>query len=270
MKATFFHDAKLMYDESEKKYYTAGGLNQKFLKKYLRYFDSITLVTRKTILKQEDKTKVSLCNEQNVSFKSIKEENVTNIILGKYNILIKNEVNKSDFCIIRLPSFIGVIALHYVMKENKKFLIELVGCPFDSLWNYGNLQGKMIAPIMYLITRYYVSKAQNVIYVSNEFLQHRYPNKQCNIGCSDVNLLYINNDILVKRLEKINQKEENNRYKLGLIGSLNVKYKGHATAIKAISYLKDTSIELHFLGSGKYDKWKILSKKLRSRKSSFF
>ena len=197
-------------------------------------------------------------------FKPIEEQNIIKIVIGKYNNFIKEEVKKSDFCIIRLPSFIGTIALHYAIKEQKKYLVELVGCPWDSFWNYGNLQGKIVAPIMYGITRYYVSKAINVIYVSNEFLQRRYPNRHCSIGCSDVNLLYIDDNILLKRLKKINSKNKDDKYNIGLIGSLNVKYKGHATAIKAISYLKNKNIELHFLGGGKFDNWKRLAKKWRS------
>jgi hypothetical protein len=31
---------------------------------------------------------------------------------------------------------------------NKKLVVEVVGCAWDSLWNYGNLKAKMYAPIL--------------------------------------------------------------------------------------------------------------------------
>ena len=66
MKAVFFHGAKLKYDEGTKMYYTSGGLNKQFLSKYLKYFDNITLVTRKVKLKEEERQKVGICSGKNI------------------------------------------------------------------------------------------------------------------------------------------------------------------------------------------------------------
>ena len=120
------------------------------------------------------------------------------------------------------------------------------------------------------MTKHYVKKAKNVIYVSNEFLQKRYPNKNNNIGCSDVNLWYIDENVLKKRLKKIESKKKDDIYKLGIIGSLNVNYKGHSQAIKALSILNNSNVQLHFLGAGNKEKWQQLAKKYKVEEQVFF
>ncbi len=270
MKAVFFHGAKLKYDEKNDKYYTFGGLNKEFLVKYLEYFDSVTLVTRKEKIKDSEREKISECNAENIFFNPISNFSMLKLFLGKYNKKIKEEIQKNDFCIMRMPNLISFVAIHYAIKMNKDYLIEMVGCPWDAFWNYGNIKGKLMAPFMYIMTKHYVKKAKNVIYVSNEFLQKRYPNKNNNIGCSDVNLWYIDENVLKKRLKKIESKKKDDIYKLGIIGSLNVNYKGHSQAIKALSILNNSNVQLHFLGAGNKEKWQQLAKKYKVEEQVFF
>lgn len=248
MKTIFFHDTKFIYDGKD--YYTRGPLNQEKFNEYKEYFGEITVVCRGKGI------------ENNKQF--IKEKNKINdvnfiVVNSKYKGIrkkIKEQVQKSDFAIVRLPSFIGVTAIHYLNKYKKEYIVEMVGCPFDALWNYGNIKGKLVAPIMTVLNKYYVRKAKNVLYVSNEFLQKRYPNKNYNIECSDVNIEEISKSVLENRLNKIETKKKEEPIKIGLIGSLDIKYKGHNLAIKAIDLLKEQyNIELHFLGAGNPDNW---------------
>ena len=264
METTFFHDTRFIYDGKD--YYTRGPLNQEKFNEYMKYFGNMTVVSRQE--DSEGKNKVFAVSKnkiQGVNFITV-NSNYKGMI-GK----VKEQVKSTEFAIVRLPSFIGITALHYLKKYNKKYMIEVVGCAFDAFWNYGNIQGKMIAPIMYILNRYYIKNAENVLYVSNEFLQKRYPNKKNSIGCSDVNIDTILEEILEKRIKKIENKKKNGIIKIGLIGSLNVKYKGHEIAIKAISKLKDKyDIELHFLGAGDKENWKDLIKKCNVEKNVIF
>ena len=264
METTFFHDTRFIYDGKD--YYTRGPLNQEKFNEYKKYFGNITVVSRQEDLKGKNKYFVVSKNKlQGINFITVN---------SKYKGMIKKvreQVKNTEFAIIRLPSFIGITALHYLKKYDKKYMIEMVGCAFDSFWNYGNMKGKIIAPIMYVLNRYYIKKADNVLYVSNKFLQKRYPNKKNSIGCSDVNIGTISEKILEKRIEKIENKKKNDIVKIGLIGSLNVKYKGHEIAIKAISELKDKyNIEIHFLGAGDKENWKNLIEKYDVEKNVVF
>lgn len=264
METTFFHDTRFIYDGKD--YYTRGPLNQEKFNEYKQYFGNITVVSRRE--DSEGKNKVFT-----VPKNIIKGINFI-YVNSNYKWMIrkvKEQVKNTEFAIVRLPSFIGITALHYLKKYNKKYMIEVVGCAFDAFWNYGNMQGKLIATIMYIINRYYIKNAENVLYVSDEFLQKRYPNKKNSIGCSDVNIDTISEEILENRIKKIENKEKSDIIKIGLIGSLNVKYKGHEIAIKAISKLKNKyNIELHFLGAGDKENWKDLIKKCNVEKNVIF
>lgn len=249
MKAVFFHDCKLkLYNE---KYYTNGGLNREFLKNYLNYCDSLTIVTR---LKKEENLKeesYSLCNQENVNFDCVNSLNVISLLIGNIGRKIEENMKKADYAIIRLPSFIGYKAAYEANKLKKPYLVELVGCPFNSLWYQGRLVSKIIAPISYLLNKYFIKKASHVCYVTEKFLQKRYPTKGKSIGCSDVNLLNLEEENIKKRLERINNLDSNTVIKFGIIGPLNMKYKGQDIAIKALSKLKDhMQFELHLLGIG--------------------
>ena len=165
--------------------------------------------------------------------------------------IIKNEVQKTNFAVIRLPSIIGLEACKQCEKQDKPYLIEMVGDPFDALWNYGKISYKVIAPFYSLQNKIAIKKAKNVIYVTREYLQSRYPNEHDNIGISDVQLPKTNKEVIRKRVKRIKEYTIDTIYKIGLIGSLNVDFKGHDTAIKAIKILRDEygkKVELYLLG----------------------
>lgn len=270
MNVVFFHDSRFKYDNDS--YYATGGLNSKVLAEYLNYFDDVTICARKNkILKNEDLTKFSKIELEKCSFSCV--TSLKNAYF-KERKQIKRNVENHDFAIIRMPSFIGIIAFFYVKLLHKPHLIEMVACPYDSLNNYGKLFYKILAPLVMLINKLIVSKADNVIYVSNEFLQKRYPNKKNNIGCSDVRIEKCENTTLANRIDKIENYNENTIYKFGLIGSLNVNFKGHETAIKSLAKLKDSlKFELHFLGYGTEERkeyWKQFAKECGIEERVFF
>ncbi|HDX9587163.1 TPA: glycosyltransferase [Bacillus pseudomycoides] len=181
--------------------------------------------------------------------------------LGIINKIIDKHVSDASYLISRLPSILGSIAIKSSEKHKIPYAVEMVACPWDSLWNYGNLKGKLMAPLMFLYTKKLVKNAENVIYVTNEFLQKRYPNYNNNIGCSDVEIYDADEEILNTRLDrKLNKKSS---IKIGLIGGLNTKYKGHDFAFEATQILsKEYNVELHLLGNGDVERRKSQIKKM--------
>ena len=152
---------------------------------------------------------------------------------------IRNALDESELCFIKLPTNIGIMMYHEVIKRKKKCIVEVVGCVWGTLWNYGTIKAKVIAPILYVLNRYYIRKSKNVIYVSNQFLQKKYPTLGNSISCSDVRLPIIEEEILQKRIEKIENIKDDYIYRLGLIGALDLNYKGHEIAIKALERVKE-------------------------------
>ena len=84
-------------------------------------------------------------------------------------------------------------------KLGKPVLVEVVACVFDALWNY-DYRGKLLAYYKYFKYKQVIKKSVFVIYVTNKFLQSRYPTDGKSIGLSDVDLNMHDDLVLHKRL----------------------------------------------------------------------
>ena len=150
------------------------------------------------------------------------------------------------------------------ISDPDDYVVEVVGCAWDSLWYYGNIKAKLFAPIMYHKTKKEIKGAKNVIYVTEKFLQKRYPTKGKQLGCSDVSLPNVNNkEILEIRQKKINE-NNSNKIILGTIGNIDVSCKGHKLALKAVAKLKKQgyNVEYQLIGGGKGKRLKKIAQKL--------
>jgi glycosyltransferase involved in cell wall biosynthesis len=278
MKVSFFHDAKLIKDKSSN--YYSIGFTYNIWRRYLSVFDELVISTRifaKHPNKVEEEYKgYQISSGENVFFSPISEYQGIRDILTNYTSIkkqIRNSLINSDAAIIRLPSIIGILACREAKKLNKKIIIETVGCSWDAFWNYGSLVSKLVAGPMFLLQRKYTKSAPFVIYITKNFLQKRYPSKGVNAeGVSNVMVTTPNSEIFNMREKRILNFNSENKVKIGLIGSLNVNYKGHETAIKALSYLKNKGFkaELYFVGGGDPARWKKIAEQNNVLNSSHF
>ncbi len=137
-------------------------------------------------------------------------------------------------------------------EQNKKFMSFVVSCAWDAYWNHGIL-GKMLAPYKFLQASYTIKHSDYVLYVSNEFLQNRYPTDakyQC--GCSNVRIDKLDDSILEKRLDFID-KWDGKELRIATTGAVDVRYKGHEYMLRALYDLKQkgkTNIHYYLLGGG--------------------
>src|SRR5690606_20540261 len=92
-----------------------------------------------------------------------------------------------------------------------------------------------------------VERSFGVTYVTENFLQNRYPTF-ATITEYASNVQIPVNDTFAKdvHIEALKNSSKNSILKLGIIGNLNVKYKGFDVALKALKELKDTSPEIRF------------------------
>lgn len=270
MKATFFHDAPLFYKEKE---VYSIGFGYEVWQRYLKVFDYLVVVARSRETRDFDAARLKKSSGDNVSF--VKVPNFKSIrTLYKYfgaRKIIDEEVKKAEAIITR-NSTIGNIAVKYAIKYQKPYAYEIVGCPWDTLWNYGNIQGKILAPFAYLRTKKIAKNSKFTLYVTENFLQKRYPTKGYSIACSNVMLPMIEKKVLINRIEKIKKMKIDKKIKIGMIGALTSKYKGFDLAIKSTKELnnKYNNVELHILGGGDESKWKKLAKKEKILDKIFF
>lgn len=166
---------------------------------------------------------------------------------------IKDEVLKCDLVIgYQSPCVNAECALYFAKKYNKKYLSYVVACAWDGYWNHG-IAGKLLAPLRFLSLKIVVRLSDYVLYVTTQFLQKRYPNKRITLGCSDVVLSHYDEDVLAKRLNRIEQLETLKSLKLVTVASLDVRYKGQQYVLEALGRLKRsgyTSIHYYLIGIG--------------------
>ncbi len=166
--------------------------------------------------------------------------------------IVVSHVANAEYTIIRLDSFLGLIAARYCRKHNKKYLIEIVGCVWDSFWNKG-FWGKMVALPLYKKMKHAIRNAPYVVYVTHDFLQKRYPTNGQNTNISNVYLKPLEESMLVQRLYKIENFDSEHIYEIVTIASVEVRYKGQETVIRALAYLKklgQNNFRYHLIGGG--------------------
>lgn len=243
----FVHDHKFI--EKDGAYYTTGSLNNQLFKRYLDIFSEVEVLAN-SIIHNNSENIIEKNRVNNVRLLLIKSTNWINKIRYAKK-LIEDRVKNNSCIIIRLPSVYGLIAVYYSRKLHKKYLVEVVGCPWDILTNH-SIKGKILAPFITCLTKNAVKNAPFVLYVTNSFLQRKYPTKGYSIGCSDVSLPYINEKIMCRRLNKINANKREKPLRLGTLASVNVRYKGQKYVIEAISILnkKGYNFEYYLAGGG--------------------
>lgn len=249
MKLLFVHDHK--FRKVENVLYSTGGLNNEVLERYAKNASQVTVIAR-IFEEGKSENKWSKITNKKILIKGDK---------GLYYNNLKQEILMCDKMIIRLPSFLGLQALRLNRKIGKPYMIEMVACPWDALWNHG-FAGKILAPYIFFRNRKELKDAPMVLYVTNQFLQYRYPTKGKAIGCSDVVISDFNENILNRRREKI---EHCGKKKiLGTIAAINVKYKGQQYIIESLGKLKrqgKEDFEYQLVGNGDSSFLKSIAKK---------
>jgi len=244
------------------RYYTSGSLNNKLFQRYKNWFGEVTVFATKRHATKDDERHICEQNEVAcVHFTLVeKRNNVFSIIKNRKK--VKQAVSSQDYLVIRIPSVYGIMAIIYARKFNKPYLIEMVGCPWDAFWNH-SWKGKLVAPFMWYATKKAIKNAPYVVYVTNEYLQGRYPCKGKTIGCSDVSLPTLDKNILRKRLNKIHYTSDNKPVVLGTAAAVNVRYKGQEYVIRAIAKLNKQGydFEYHLAGGGDNSFLKFVAEK---------
>jgi glycosyltransferase involved in cell wall biosynthesis len=240
MRLLFCHDGPMAVDCNGNAY--PQTFTEQVLSRYYSIAKELVFFTR-TRLIDPDETEAKKANMEKLTI--VNSPNLSSIrgIAGtrKAKEILRDELDKSDCLIARLPSRIGALAVRIAVEMNKPYLVELVGCPWDSLRHH-SWQGKMVAPFAYYGTKKIVEDAEYVVYVTSEFLQERYPTKGKWIACSDVALEESDDKILEARISKIKNKPKSEPIIVGTIGAVDIKYKGQQNVIKALARLKEQGL----------------------------
>lgn len=264
MKALFVHD-HVFYKQGEQ-YYSPGGLPAEAWSRYLKNVDKLYVVSRGS--EDKEKSGLILSSSDRIEFDLFYQvKGGLDYYKYKKDIEQKLEyhIRKVDFIVIRVPSTIGYFAFKICKKLNKPFVTEVVGCAWDSSWNYGSLAIKLQAPLGYLRMKSMVRESYASTYVTEYFLQKRYPTEaKITTFASNVQIP-LSEEIVKKNHLNYLQQSEAKILRIGCIGNLNVKYKGFDVALQALEIFKEKNPGIRFqfflVGGGNQDYVKKIIKK---------
>ncbi len=254
MNLLFCNEGPIYQDEHGN--YFAGALNTDFFEKYYQLADHITICIRvKKIANSEGDKRFSKLDVSNKTIVKVPDLMTVKGLCQRREAkgILEKEIDNADIVVVRVPSIIGDLAARVAKQKNVKCIADVVGCPWDSMWNH-SIKGKVLAVPMFLSQRKTVREADYSVYVTNEFLQRRYPSCNKTIGLSDVLLEDVDIEQLSKRLEHI--RNHNGKYILGTTAAVNVRYKGQDRVIAALGELKKKGIdnfEYQLVGGGNPD-----------------
>lgn len=258
MRLLFLHGEGRIYIDEKGNFYTAGSYNENIWQRYMNLCDELVVVLRKNPKVYSTEYAENNLNRIPSKIKCICLPDVykphKNYFIPKYRKQIKRtlkeEIKKSDRIIIRsLCDFYANNAYHYCKKFHKRFLVEVIGFEFEQLWVHSKL-GKIIAPFNELRYRLYMKNVEYAVYVTKEGLQKRYPSNGKCLGCSDIEINNHGDDVLSKRLLRIDKQK---KIIVGTAALLDIRCKKQENVVKAIYLLKRkgyTNFEYQLVGNG--------------------
>ena len=274
MRIVFFFYGTRIFKDTNGLYYATGNFTDKVWNRYLQVCDELTVIMRlsnKIISPEEAKESYHLIDtsvlnlvllpDRTASIKKYLSLNLRN----ETNSVVEQEIRQCDCGIVRAPNGLPI---YYLRKYNKPYLIECVGCTWDALWNHG-LAGKIMAIPAFLKAKKEIKRCNWVVYVTNRFLQNRYPTNGRSVNCSNVVIESQPVSLLEERIESIRKKYASKNPCQQLIvttcANIAVPYKGQRYVIEALGLLKKkgfNNIQYWMVGGGDSKALKEIAVKL--------
>lgn len=164
----------------------------------------------------------------------------------KNKTLLRQAIAECDLVVVRLGSLYAALAYAEIKRQKKPLFAEIMADPWDGYWNHG-IVGKAIAPYIFLKTKQIVKNADFALYVTNEFLQKRYPCKNRSVGVSNVKITDVDDVVLARRLAKIENDFPKREIVLATTAAVDVRYKGQEYVIRAIPKLNKLGIRVKYV-----------------------
>lgn len=228
------------------KYYTKAAFAS-ILRRYAEAFGRLTLCVPFRRAEQPEEIWEDISETVNLIVPVSRNES----ILGLKKNEMRRAIQESDLIIARCHSFVAFRASDLAHWSGKPVLAEAMACPWDAMWNH-SFRGKMVAPYMFLKMKQVMQQADYAIYVTEQFLQRRYPCPNLSIGVSNVALPPVSDQILSRRIEKI-KGQDPKHITLMTCAAVDVLYKGQRFVIRAIPKLNAMGIHVTYYCVGQGD-----------------
>lgn len=183
------------------------------------------------------------------------------LMRNKQKSKLKKLVAQTDMFFFRVPGILCNMLADLCIEAGKPYLVEVGGCAWDAYFHHGVL-GKLVAPIVDNAQKKTVMNASHATYVTDTWLQNRYPTNGKSCSASNVYLSSFDENNIKRRIAHY-EKSKPQVYKIGTLASVEVKYKGHDQIIKAMSVLKKEGVRLVYemVGRGNPDRLRKMAEK---------
>ncbi len=260
----FVHDHRFQSDGMGR-HFTSGSFPASIWPRYLEHFDQVTVLARDGGIASDDRLACS--DHAGVDFVLIEAPGPIERLglrRGKAHCALRDQIAEADAVIARLPSDLGLKAAALAHEAGKPLLIEAVGCAYDSYANHGSLQARLYAPLAFLRMRAALARAPFALYVTNGWLQHRYPpgTQAATAGVSDVVIAPTSDAIRHLRVARLEELARGRPPVLGTVGSLRTAAKGFHVMFEALARLRrehGIQFQYRILGGGDPARWRELA-----------
>ncbi len=237
--------------------YCSTTLTDDLFRRYFCVVDKLIVATRVYKLnmsfEEAHQERITLRNIKIVEFPNL---STPKNLITKYShtkAVLAKLIKQSDLIFIR-GGIIALMGARIARSYNKPYLFECAGCAWDEYWNY-SLSGKLLAPLMEYSTKKAVKNASHVVYVTEKWLQNRYPTRGISTYASNVILDEIDENALAMRKKRIKNNDSKKTIVIGTTGGIGNKAKGQQyviEAMKSLSHKYDIRYELVGGGDSAY------------------
>lgn len=251
MRGIFCHDLPVYKDVNG--VYCSTTLTDDLFQRYFQVVDELVVAVRVYSLN----VTYQEAHQERITLPGIRFMEIPNLntprglfsLIPKYKRLLQEEMKVCDLVFIR-GGIIATMGVDCARKLHKPYLIECAGAAWESYWHHSMI-GKLIAPYMEFRARKDIREASAVIYVTEHWLQRRYPTKGIYTHASNVILQEIPEDSLLKRLAKLRGKEVSGQLVLGTTAGVDNKAKGQQFVIRILPELmKQYNVRYELVGGG--------------------
>jgi glycosyltransferase involved in cell wall biosynthesis len=229
--------------------------------RYLTLGSTVTFLMRQKKIEQEKAGGYTALTNNEFKFIAVPNMKGPLKILANYRNArnqIRRELSRHDVIVARLPSTVGRWAYYEARAQRKPVLIEFVACTWDALWNY-SLLGKIAALYYFLLNKKLLKAAPYVMYVTETFLQGRYPTTGNWVACSDVIVKAGDAEVLQRRIPRIRDlNSQTSAMILATVAAVDVAYKDQATVLRALAALGPEAVRFVYRIIGQGDPRKLV------------
>jgi glycosyltransferase involved in cell wall biosynthesis len=264
MSVLFCHDHRFIVDEAGL-VYSIGQYSAQIVARYEKIFGEMRIAGRLRAPPKDGVGRLNLLFSDRARFFALPNlSSVKALLFGDAGATqaLEQAVAGADVVVVRLPSEIGLLAERIARRLNKPVIVEVVACAWDGLLSHGSLAASLYAPIAWWRMRRAVARNAHTLYVTQKFLQRRYPASGLTVCASNVQLPAADAQILERRLSFAAREKAG--FTFGMIAALFHNEKRVDVAIRALADASRhrAGLRLEVVGSGDPAALKALASEL--------